>query len=307
MTQKARKSISLFYKVIMKFFGHQDHQVLHLPTSSHIFKNLITLAIEPNAMKYSYPLITFALTLLFAYTHAQERPSVNFYENIKNYNLHDLWTGDSIIIEDGPERRLFPEPIGFIGDNFQRFYIHYTSVIKSKDTPYLYHVTGKTRVKNNICNFRGQIYIQKAVLYTVAESPAYSNLKSGSVSCQITLYEDSTQNGSGMIKGKLVSDFYLDKGGRVHYSGLMFTTDFFYNNSCEAIWTSYKTGISKKCNWGDFRIPGSGQMDNGVSEFHVIDKYVRNGWENYRSAWTGNPEAPEVVKARAEEFRKWWL
>lgn len=46
-------------------------------------------------------------------------------------------------------------------------------------------------------------------------------------------------------------------------------------------WTSYKTNIAKKCNWGDYRIPDSSDLDIGTGEFSVNEKYVKNDWLSY--------------------------
>jgi hypothetical protein len=251
---------------------------------------------------YLYTLLAFTMAISSAYGQRQ-LSSTNFYTKIKDYDLSKIWKSDSIKIEDEHDRIAFPEPLGFIGENFQRFFIHYTSVTKSIDTPYLYYVTGKTRVKNSICSFKGQIYIQKAV---INNDPDFKQFKVGDVTCLVTLYEDSTQYGSGVIKGELISGFYIDKKGKIYYDALFFGGDGFANNCCTAIWTSYKTGKSKKCNWGDYRIPESKGLDIGAGEFHVAEQYIKNGWENYRMAWVGDPDTPEVKKARAEESRKWW-
>jgi hypothetical protein len=247
-------------------------------------------------------IILFPALLFFvpASMLAQPPASTNFYQNIKNYDVSRLWKADSIFIEGGPEKIPFPEPLGFIGDNFQRFYIHYTSVTKNKDWPYVYDVVGKTRVKNNICRFTGQIMIVKAVRYKEKET-GFEQFENGTLTCLVTFYEDSTQNGSGVIKGKLVSDFYLDKKGKLQYDALMAVADGYSNNGCTATWTSYKTKKTKKCNWGDFRIPESNHLDTGAGEFCVADEYVKYGWESYRKAADPNNSA-----ALAEEARAWW-
>jgi hypothetical protein len=250
-------------------------------------------------------LLTFLLS--FSSLLAQQPPSTNFYQSIKNYNLSCLWKGDSIIIELGPEKSPYPEPLGFIGENYQRFYIHYTSITKVNSSPYVYKVTGKTRVKNNICHFTGEIRILKAVLYKEPVTSEFSQFKNGSVTCQVTFYEDSTQNGSGVIKGKLVSNFYIDKKGKLFYDALMAIADGFSNNECTGTWTSYKTGKSKKCNWGDYRIPESGPLDGGAGEFYVEDDFVKYGWESYRTASGGNDVTEaQQAQAQAEEERAWW-
>ena len=50
--------------------------------------------------------------------------------------------------------------IGCIG-NGQRLYIHFDTIYKDKKIAELYHVIGKSRVKNNITCFTGNIHISK--------------------------------------------------------------------------------------------------------------------------------------------------
>lgn len=255
-------------------------------------------------MKNSFKFLILSLTLSLTLAACGQTPkSVDYFAAIKKHDLSKLWRSDSIYIEGGPEKIEFPEPIGYIDDNYQRFYIHYITITKSKDNPYQYKVFGKTKVKDNICSFNGTITVRKAMLYKESDDPRY---KQGSVICDVVFYEDSTQFSSGVIKGTLTSEFYLDKKGKLHYDALVFGADGFSNNECRATWTSYKTGKSKKCNWGDFRIPDSGDFDIGAGEFSVADKYVKNGWENYRLAWNNYPDTPEVIKARQKEVAKWW-
>ena len=90
----------------------------------------------------------------------------------------------------------------------------------------------------------------------------------------------------------------------------MFVADGFQNNQFQGTWTSYKTAISKKCNWGDYRIPEcnwKNGCDQGAGEFSINEKYSKNGWENYRLAWSYYPDKPEVIEARKKEKEKWWI
>nr|MBP6410083.1 hypothetical protein [Pseudarcicella sp.] len=66
---------------------------------------------------------------------------------------------------------------------------------------------------------------------------------------------------------------------------ISFNSDGFFNNQFIGSWTSYKTNTSKKCNWGDYRIPESGNLDVGAGEFSVDEKYLKNGWKNYSQAF----------------------
>lgn len=50
--------------------------------------------------------------------------------------------------------------IGCIG-NGQRLYIHFDTIYKDKKIAELYHVIGKSRVKDNVCFFTGNIHISR--------------------------------------------------------------------------------------------------------------------------------------------------
>ncbi len=234
------------------------------------------------------------LIILFLFIHStifsQTAKTKAFYASIKKYDLRKLWCADSFLVLDGdkidnndvihsgPGMFSFPEPLGFIGNDYQRFYIHYLSVTKSKTNTYQYNVTGKTRVKNNICNFKGTITIKEAKLSTESYD---SNYKQGYVSCIYNLYEDSSLPYSGKLTGKLETDFMLDKRNKIYYDVIMLVADGYSNNQCTGTWKSYKTKTVKKCNWGDFRIPDSRELDGGAGEFMVNKQYLKNGWQSY--------------------------
>jgi hypothetical protein len=198
------------------------------------------------------------------------------------------------------------EPIGFIGDSYQRFYIHFNSIVKKSDCPYEYLVYGKTKVKETICEFIGTIKIIEAKTYIEGDLPKY---KQGFANCEVELYEDDKLSSAGVILGKLTTSFIIDDKQVFRYDALNFGADGFSNNEFKCTWTSYKTNISKKCNWGDYRIPEcewQNGCDTGAGEFHINDKYLKNGWENYRLAWGTYPETSEVIKARQKEYEQWW-
>lgn len=244
------------------------------------------------------------LTMTFAFTvfaKGQQEKSNDYYAAVKNYDVSKLWRADSVQTEGDREKISFPEPLGYIGENYQRFYIHYTSVTKSKNNPYTYKVYGKTKVKDNICSFSGTITILNAKLYKESDDPRY---KQGSVVCRVTFFEDSTKKTSGYIQGKLKSDFYIDRKGRIYYDALMFAADGYYNNQCEATWTSYKTHKSKKCNWGDIRMPNSKPLDSGTGDVVINEKFVKNGWENFVAAYSA--DEIKAQKALKIERAKWW-
>jgi len=232
-------------------------------------------------------------------TAAQRSRRAGF--SIKDYDWSLLWRADSIFAQDEGTKVAFPEPLGYIGDNFQRFWIHYISVRKSKTDSRVYEVTGKTMVRDNICPFTGTISIMDLYLRKDSDLPPYEE---GTVTCAIRFFEDSTHPGSGSITGTLTTDFCIDAKGRLQYDAIMAAADGYSNNQATARWKSYKSGITKKCNWGDYRIPDSKDLDGGAGEFTVDEKYVKNGWESYYKAYIGDD--PEKKKYQAIEDRQWW-
>ena len=235
--------------------------------------------------------------------NAQQPASASYLGGIKNHDLSKLWNSNADKKDTDILAITLPRPLGIIGENCQRFYIHYTTVAKSKTNPCQYNVTGKTKVKDNICSFSGTITITKAGIYTKQFDYRY---KQGFVECAINFKEDTTQVNSGMFTGKLVTTFYLDEKRMIEYDDLLFGADLYFNNQVQATWTSYATYKSKKVNWGDYRIPGNTGFDVGDGEFMIDDKYVKNGWQNYKAARSGDPENAATKNAESAEAIEWW-
>ena len=158
-------------------------------------------------------------------------PSIDYYAALKGKNLSTLWLATRRVHPDKQMQAAvvkpnepFSDPIGFIGPTYQRFYLHYTSIRPDATNPYLYHVTGKTRVKNNICAFAGTITVAKARLYK-EPNREYPQYREGELTCQVALAEDRQQSGSGTIRGTLTTYFYVDKQGQLQYDLLEMFAD----------------------------------------------------------------------------------
>jgi hypothetical protein len=209
---------------------------------------------------------------------ARESSSKDFYKEIQNYNTSDLWTLRQVCVDGGNTLTNLPDPIGFIGSDFQRFYIHFSSAIQNPYNRYEYLVYGQTRVKTNICTFQGRFMINESRLYLTSDIP---DLKQGFIIGNYELFEDSDKKGAGIIKGKFRSNFYINVDGKIKYDAISLMADGFENNQFEGTWTAYESRIEKICNWGDFRIPGSKDLDEGAGEFMPTSKYINNGWKDY--------------------------
>lgn len=222
--------------------------------------------------------------------------NVEFKNNILKYDFAPLWmtTENSAVF-------------GFIGDDFQRLRIKLLTVVKDKNNPDTYRVTGKSMVKNNINRFAGTIKITKARTLTknswgVDDEYKDQGIKNvGLIFAKYNFAEDKSQAGSGVFEGTLATYWYIDKTGEIKYDDIEAGADGFSNNPFVGTWKSYKTGAIKTANWGDYRIPQSGALDIGAGEFYPEKTYWKNGWQNYIDAYSQQNE-----KARREEERAWW-
>ena len=251
-----------------------------------------------------------ATILLFGQTFAQGTATSDFFTQIKNYDLSVVMMADSIFAEEETMIKR-AEILGFIGDNYQRLHIHFISIIRNPLNPYEYFAYGKTKVKENICSFQGTIKVTKSRLYNETDIPIDSdglpNYKQGYAECEVNLYEDHKEKSTGFFSGKLKTSFLIDDKGKFRYDAIRFFSDGFCNNQFVGTWTSYSTKSRKKSNWGDYRIPESGNLDIGAGEFSIDDKYVKNGWENYMLIFGRyGDNSPEIKKAQEKEKEHWW-
>lgn len=234
-------------------------------------------------------------------------PSTDYLAALKPANLSRLWSAPQRVHPDKDFAKPFdmPDPIGFIGPTYQRFYLHYTSIQKDATNPCVYRVVGKTRVKMNICPFTGTITVLKARL-NKAPNADFPQFREGELTCRVELAEDRRQPGSGTIRGTLTTAFYLDKQGQPQYNLLEIYADGYSNNECTGTWTSYASGQAKTCNWGDFYIPNAGPLRFSDTEFQIAPQYRANGWQTYQQVKAGGEAEPATKKALAEENRHWW-
>ncbi len=233
----------------------------------------------------------------------------NFFDSLRYFDLSRLWHCNSIQnleIEGGtflqkPEKFGFPEPLGFIGDDYQRFYIHYASVQKSPQNFLEYRVKGKTKVWDNICSFTGTIRVTKAMANWDSVSSAIG-IKRGKLVCSCNFDESPDCRHSGRITGELVTNFCIYRG-QVFYDNSGGVSDEYANNMFIGKWELREEQLTMKCNWGDYRIPESGDLDIGAGDFSPNKKYLKNGWEHYSEKFDPTFQGK---KASEQENSEWW-
>ena len=198
-------------------------------------------------------------------------------------------------------------PLGYIGKDFERIYIHIHSVTKDPIDPLLYHVQGKSRVKKNITSFTGYIRIGKVEDYPDGEFNSADTIE-GKITAHYEFSEDCKEKHCGIFSGTLTTDFfYVPSKDSVYYDDLMGGADGYCNNMYHGTWESYDKTINHVCNWGDGRIPESGDLDMGAGEFYPQKKYYSHGWRSYAEAFLSNtPDSKESQAARSKEMEEWW-
>ena len=218
-------------------------------------------------------------------------------DSIIKYDFAPLWTNHD-------NRFVY----GFIGKNYQRIRVKIISAVKDKSRPDTYSITGKTMVKENICQFKGTIKITEARMYENIKSGVDGEFvqkhiqKEGILIAEYHFKEDKKQNHSGVFDGLLSTAWYVDSNNLLKYDDIEFVSDSYCNNQFAGTWKDYNNNAILTCNWGDFRIPESGDFDIGAGEFSPAEKYLQYGWQGYRDAYSGgnNP------KSLQEEQKEWW-
>ena len=121
------------------------------------------------------------------------------------------------------------------------------------------------------------------------------------ISAEYEFKENEKQKGSGILRGSTITYFYFINNQVLYYDLDRQTNDSFFNNQFKGIWQMYDTKSIKECNWGNYRIPNSGNLDVGVSEFSPNEKYLKYDWENYHKAYVERDE-----ESFNREKEKWW-
>ncbi len=222
-----------------------------------------------------------SLTLLFMTIFSYSAVSQDLY----SYDYSDVFKEDNYL--------------GYIGKDYKRLYIYYSSITKnSKDT---YTVVGKSMTGGNICAFEGSIKIDS---FKKLDKDSYEAGYEAFVLVGTYQYKETQGKFRGTFKGNVEVSFYIEDG-RPHLEDSMIGADGYSNKMHEGVWINDNTKASKPANWGMFRIPDSGDLDQGVGEFYPAEKYHSKGW---KSRWDMLTAQDDIVRAQAAyiESREWW-
>ena len=175
--------------------------------------------------------------------------------------------------------------LGYVGENYQRFYFLIDSIRMDTEDTLHYHVWGKYRIKDRVSCYEGKVRILGEIStlpkkYQVDEEV---NPQSGTQIYGITSeWNLNAIDINERIKGKMISTFYI-KDGKAVFDDIDHYSDSFCNNQFEGILSSPTTS-EQKCCWGACRIPDCGDLDIGEGEFLPNEKYLTYGWQSYHDA-----------------------
>ena len=175
--------------------------------------------------------------------------------------------------------------LGFIGVNRKRLRITFTSIKKSEENKDVYEVEGFSTVMNkNKRTFKGTFSLLSHYKFT--EPTSDEPLKNGDIegfstfSYQLT--EDEKLSATGIFKGEMLVLWYKGINKKPVYTELFIQSDGSRNYQFFGTWTSYKTKKTSVASWGEYRIPCSGDFDEGVGDFIPKPQYWQYGWEEFK-------------------------
>jgi hypothetical protein len=161
----------------------------------------------------------------------------------------------------------------------------FTTIKKNEPYAMKYEITGYSVVHNNKCDFSGSIVITQIREFKQMHFGADDKYKNAGIQSQGIAYgrysfkENPDQSHVGIFEGNMALWWYVDKDGEIRFDDIRKNADSFKNNQYCGTWTEYGKSKSKPCNWGEYKIPFSGDLDIGATEFSVNPKYLDQGWK----------------------------
>lgn len=187
-----------------------------------------------------------------------------------------LYDGDDKPVGDTVYRWQRPDALGFIGD-FDRFRIRFFNEKKLDDR--MYSVVGVWSWYGDeglLKSFTGTIHLDSVVLCPERDiedeyNAMLRSTESGKLYATVVLMDEYGNSWKGRAEYEYdVIDWVYQ------YSTCGVADDGYCNNQYTGVMTTPEGDLV--CNWGDFRIPGSGNHDTGCG---VFVPHGGRGWEYY--------------------------
>ncbi len=177
------------------------------------------------------------------------------------------------------------EFLGHISSDYRRIRMYFSSVTKDQTDENLYHVKGASVVLENKCDFEGTITIEQIREYeniswgldNITNVEGYK--AQGILIGKYHFKEDPEQNHVGEFNGIMTVYWYIDRYDLLQYDNIEWYSDNYKNNQYIGTWQGYNGEKERTCNWGERRIPFSGDLDIGTAEFKANPNYHNQGWD----------------------------
>lgn len=220
------------------------------------------------------------------------------YVDERRYDFSLVWSGQTT------------EPLGCIGDRYERLRVVILGATPDSAQADLYHLTGRTKVQRTVNAFTGTLQVRHVrerghPLANVAPELRPGVAARGVVVADCKLYEDRAGQRAGIFTGVLTMYWSRSANERKIYpdvdADVVGDSNPYINNAFVGEWRSYDGKLHQYVRWGEGRIPDSGALDIGESEFMPAPEYERYGWRSYADAMrTGDERAWE------REHAQWW-
>ena len=217
---------------------------------------------------------------------------------------------------------------GTIGDDNQRIEVRFIEISKDSKSHFKYHVKGKSRVMNNVCDFDGYMIVEQIMLLNETKRDCHEpDLSGGIIYGTYVLNENPNQNHVGRFTGDFKTMFDKSPHG-FNLNNAWFGQDGF--NAFMGTWESYDNDEPRFCAWG-LQLPLSMHDDlfkHYDKEFYLFNsKYMDRGWKTYvltnLKSFIKVPKnfetnelrfaddfieyrIEEIEQANREEKKKWW-
>ena len=190
------------------------------------------------------------------------------------------------------------EQNGILGNENQRIKI-YISRAEKLNNSLVFHIEGKSNVKETIRKFEGKITILS--VYKHMADRIYPG--QGIIFCQYELFENKEEEHPGIFRGIFEATIRIDsKNQRIKLDERLSRGSLYNNRTYVGTWITYDGKITQKCIWGDYRLPFTFNFDCGDYVMTACKKYIKNGWETFSDGseydCTGTPC---ILKDR------WWI
>lgn len=191
---------------------------------------------------------------------------------------------------------------GILGTTYEPIQFFITQTQKCNDS--IYQVKGKNRIKGLVSKFEGTIKVTSVFneSYMDCDNGGEEDCKTVLVIAECRFEEPSDQKSSGVFTGVMQThlDFIPKQNTLTFNEGTTISDKYYQNNTFVGVWKSNKSGIKKKCVFGDYALPWEFLEDFRKYYGGVTSKYRKNGWDTYGVYDDKN-------QTMVDNLDKWWL